>query len=116
MAIVGTIAVITIYHLLPDSDYDGVYYEKNNNVTVINNPVPMKYTFEFSKNQILEADLVAFRFMENLGCHEEYLNGLKILRPVYTERYAQDPIDPSITTSHINFIEFMQEYPGLGLE
>ena len=53
--------------------------------------------------------------MENLGCRNDYLDGLKILSPVYTERYAGSDIQPSITT-RINFIEYLKQHPGLGLD
>ena len=119
MLFVGTVAAVTAVELTtpsPAHNGDTYYYEDNSEVTIINNPpAPMKYNFLFTEDQVLEVDLVAYRFMENLGCRNDYLDGLKILSPVYTERYAGSDIQPSITT-RINFIEYLKQHPGLGLD
>lgn len=117
MVAVGTIgAIVAIDAALPDDGRGDIYYFEENNTT-INNPAPepLKYAFLFSKDQVMEADLVAFRFMENMGCQNAYLNGLKILSPVYETRYSGvEEVLP--ITQRINFIKYMEEYPGLGLE
>lgn len=38
----------------------------------------LKYSFKYSREQEIEADLFAYRFLENLGCAEEFINGLRI--------------------------------------
>lgn len=116
LAVVGTIGAVSAIEAALPPDNGDVYYYEENNIT-INNPTsePLKYAFRFSKNQVLEADLVAFRFLENMGCADAYLRGLKILSPVYESQPSGGEETVPIM-SRINFIEYMEEYPGLGLK
>lgn len=118
MVAVGVIGAVTAVEatLPPDNRVGDDYYYEENNITV-NNPAPepLKYAFRFSKDQMLEADLVAFRFLENMGCPDAYLNGLKILSTVNGMREPCGEDEVSIT-SRINFIGYMEENPGLGLK
>lgn len=117
MVVVGTVgAAVAADALLPEANDNGniYYFEGDKNITINNpEPTPMKYAFAFSPDQVLEADLVAFRFLENMGCSGAYLDGLKILSPVYNA-YASSEVVP--ITKRINFITYMEKYPGLGLD
>lgn len=117
---VGILATaVAVDALLPPDPYypDGnIYYFEGDNTTINNyNQGPLKYAFRFSENQVLQADLVAFRFMENMGCAGAYLDGLKILSPVYDSR-PKDTDNTVPMSRRINFIEYMTEYPGIGLD
>ena len=71
------------------------------------------YSFAYSPEQIYEADLMAFRFLENMGCGEEYINGLRILTTVYDQLDESDPTKPLIA-SRIELLRFAQRNPELG--
>lgn len=73
-----------------------------------------KYFFEYSREQEYEADLFAFRFLENFGCGEDFINGLRILgAQQYDSIYSEYDDHPTIQ-SRINFIKFVQQHPELG--
>lgn len=73
----------------------------------------LKYSLNYSREQEIEADLLAYRFMENLGCAEEFINGLRILGTQYDELYSEYSDHPTII-SRINFLKFIQEHPEMG--
>lgn len=73
-----------------------------------------RYFFEYSRGQEYEADLFAFRFLENLGCGEDFINGLRILgAQQYDNIYSEYDDHPTIP-SRINFLKFVQQHPELG--
>lgn len=72
-----------------------------------------RYSFAYSPERIYEADLMAFRFLENMGCGEEYINGLRILTTVYDQLDESDPSKPLIA-SRIELLKFAQRNPELG--
>lgn len=67
-----------------------------------------KFEFPYTADQIFEADLLAYRFMENQGLGEAYINGLKIFQS------AADKKDPSSDipdfSQRINFLNFASNY------
>lgn len=73
----------------------------------------LKYTYAYSREQEYEADLVAFRFLENLGLGEEFINGLRILGSMYDYLYDEFTDHPT-TTSRIEFLKFVRENPSIG--
>ena len=79
----------------------------------------IKYdTLEFAQNysseQVFEADLIAYRFLENMGAEESVINGLRILGASNDALYKErDPQRPSII-SRIDFLKFVQNNPDLG--
>lgn len=72
-----------------------------------------KYTYKFSREQEYEADLIAFRFLENLGCGEEFINGLRILGAQYDSIYDEFSDHPT-TASRIAFLTYVRDHPELG--
>ena len=118
MVAVGTIGAVSAAEAVLPSDGrvgDTCCYVNSDTSAGDTPSVPLKHVFGFSKDQVLEADLVAFRFLENMGCEEAYLRGLKILSPVYESRTTEDG-DVAPIMTRINFIEYMERYPGLGLK
>lgn len=73
----------------------------------------LKYSYKFSREQEYEADLIAYRFLENLGCGEEYINGLRILGTQYDGLYDEFSDHPT-TTSRIAFLIYVKEHPEFG--
>lgn len=73
----------------------------------------LKYSFKYSREQEIEADLFAYRFLENLGCAEEFINGLRILGTQYDILYSEYSDHPTIS-QRINFLKFVQAHPELG--
>lgn len=73
----------------------------------------LKYSFKYSREQEIEADLFAYRFLENLGCAEEFINGLRILGTQYDTLYSEFSDHPTIN-QRINFLKFVQSHPELG--
>lgn len=70
----------------------------------------LKYTFKYSREQEFEADLIAYRFLENLGCEEQYINLLRMLGSEYDAAYYSDASDHPTIMSRIAFLKFVKEY------
>lgn len=73
----------------------------------------LKYSFKYSREQEIEADLIAFRFLENLGYGEDFINSLRILGTDYDALYSDYSDHPTISF-RIRFIKFVQQNPELG--
>lgn len=69
------------------------------------------YSFNFSPNQVYAADLMAFRFLQNIGAADSYSEGLKILGTRYDAQFASTPDHPSVA-QRINFLKYVEENPG----
>lgn len=92
----------------------GVNHEAE--IVKINNKIKistLKYTFKYCREQEIEADLLAYRFLENQGCAEEFINGLRILGTQYDDYFSEYSDHPT-TTTRINFLKYVQEHPELG--
>lgn len=94
---------------------DGGYYNNYEN-TVINidakeEKTTSKYLFPYLESQIFEADLIAYRFLEHLGCGVEYINGLRIIGASFDD--SQSNNQKNIET-RIGFIKYVQQHPELG--
>lgn len=72
----------------------------------------LKYSFQYDREQEMEADLIAFRFMENLGCGEDFINGLRILGTQYDALYSEYSDHPTIQY-RIAFLQYAQSNPNL---
>lgn len=98
-----------------NTDYYSIIKDINNNT----NYSTLSYLFNYSREQVHEADLLAFRFLENLGYEDEYLDCLRILGSEYDHLHDNYNPDnefhtyPSIST-RINFLKFVKENPRLG--
>ena len=73
----------------------------------------LKYMFKYSREQEFEADLFAYRFLEHLGCGEEFINGLRILGTQYDALYDEFSDHPTIS-SRIGFLKYVAAHPELG--
>ena len=73
----------------------------------------LKYSFKYSREQEFEADLFAYRFLEHLGCGEEFINGLRILGTQYDALNNEFSDHPTIS-SRINFLNYVAAHPELG--
>lgn len=96
--------------LEPSSVDYGSKIEKINEETKMST---IRYTYEYSREQEYEADLIAYRFMENAGKGEEFINGLRILGSEYDDLYDEFSDHPT-TTSRIEFLKFVSDNPSLG--
>jgi hypothetical protein len=95
-------------------EYDSSTYEKT--IEKIARDVKistLQYSFQFSREQEYEADLVAFRFMQNLGNGEAFINGLRMLGTEYDDLYSDYSDHPTIT-SRIAFLKYVEANPQLG--
>lgn len=94
--------------------YDNTpYYEAIANLDNVVKESTLMHSFAFSREQEYEADLIAFRFMENmLGSGEEFINGLRILGSANDQPYDEDSDHPTMT-SRIDFLKFVQQNPSL---
>lgn len=72
----------------------------------------LKYSFKFSREQEYEADLIAYRFLENLGSSDSFIDGLRILGTEYDHLYDEYADHPTIS-SRIAFLKFVQGHPEL---
>lgn len=73
----------------------------------------LKYSFKYSREQEIEADLIAYRFLEHMGVGEEFINGLRILGTAYDALYDAYSDHPTIG-SRIDFLKYVQAHPELG--
>lgn len=73
----------------------------------------LKYSFKYSREQEFEADLFAYRFLEHLGCGEEFINGLCILGTQYDFMFDEYSDHPT-TSTRINFLNYVAEHPEHG--
>lgn len=71
------------------------------------------YCFDYTQAQIFEADLIAYRFLDNLGRGDDYIDGLRILGKEYDDLYADFDNRPTVE-SRIEFLEFVRYNPQLG--
>lgn len=73
----------------------------------------MKFAPEYLKEQVYEADLTAFRYLQTRGIENNYINGLKLLSApldtLYKERKDYLPV-----SARIEFLEFVKNNPELG--
>ena len=69
------------------------------------------YSFNFTPEQIYEADLMAYRFLQNIGVADTYFDGLKILGARYDSQFATMPKHPSIA-QRLKFLKYVEENPG----
>lgn len=72
-----------------------------------------EYDIEYLKDQIFEADLLAYRFSQTLGIEEDYINMLRLLGSDFDQEENQSPDSPTIT-QRINFLNFVKDNPHLG--
>lgn len=69
------------------------------------------YSFNFTPEQIYEADMMAFRFLQNIGAADAYVDGLKILGARYDSQFTTVPDHPTVS-QRINFVKFVEENPN----
>lgn len=91
------------------TDYEAVI----NNIETEVKVSTLRYSFKYSREQEIEAALIAFRFLENLGYGEDFINSLRILGTDYDALYSDYSDHPTISY-RIRFIKFVQQNPGLG--
>lgn len=89
------------------------YYNSMEKISEDAKLATLRYSLAFARDQEYEADLLAYRFLENLGCGDEYINGLRILGSAYDELYDEYSDHPLII-SRIDFLKFVKEHPELG--
>lgn len=93
--------------------YDNsVYYDNIANLGNIARSTTLKYSFRYSRDQEYEADLIAFRFLQNMGCEEALQNGLALLGCDYDFLYSEYSDHPTIM-SRIEFLQYVQNNPSL---
>lgn len=73
----------------------------------------VQYNFNYTDDQIREADLYAYRFMQNIGVGDDYITGLEILGSAYEEYKNSFDYNPGIP-SRIDFIKYVKEHPLMG--
>ena len=74
----------------------------------------VKYSMKYCREQEIEADLLAYRFLENMGCGEEFINGLRILSAAHYDNMFSEYSDHPTITTRINFLKYVQAHPELG--
>lgn len=122
-AIIGSLAagaLVTTLALTAD-DQDHCHhrtYDSNCDTTVVNieNVTDLsarKYSFQYTRDQEFEADLIAYRFLEYLGNSDEFINGLRILGADYDAFYGENSNHPTIVT-RIDFLKYVRKHPELG--
>ncbi|MDE5882733.1 MAG: hypothetical protein K2H60_13500 [Muribaculaceae bacterium] len=124
-ALVGT-AVLTAVCLTPDA-YDHHRHCDNGNDSCAGDDLDankdnkkeitssaIEFSQKYSHEQIYEADLIAYRFLENMGSGEEFINGLRILGSNYDSLYEENRYDRPSTSERIDFLKYVQSNPQIG--
>lgn len=73
----------------------------------------LPYNFSYTRDQIREADLYAYRFMQNMGMGDDYITGLEILGSAYEESKNEYDYNPGIP-ERMNFIKYVKDHPLMG--
>jgi predicted Zn-dependent protease len=95
-------------------EYDSSIHDQNiENIKQEMVDQQLRKSFKFSREEEYEADLVAFRFMQNLGKGEEFINGLRLLGTRYDNLYSEYSDHPT-TGARIEFIKYVDQNPELG--
>lgn len=90
--------------------YNNVIVDATTTVEVKNGSPEARYILSYLSEQVFEADLIAYRFMEKAGYGEEYINGLRILASERDGIY--DSLNPDAPLSErINLLKYMQTHP-----
>ncbi|MDE6337557.1 MAG: hypothetical protein K2J63_13170 [Muribaculaceae bacterium] len=74
----------------------------------------IEFSQRYSHEQIYEADLIAYRFLENMGSGEDFINGLRILGSNYDSLYEENRYDRPSTSERIDFLKYVQNNPQIG--
>ncbi|MBD5356040.1 MAG: hypothetical protein HDR88_03405 [Bacteroides sp.] len=69
------------------------------------------YSFDFTPGQVYEADMMAFRFLQNIGAENAYFDGLKILGARYDSQFETMPDHPTIA-ERLSFMTYVKDNPG----
>ncbi len=98
--------------------WDNVYSERiNQNVEEIIKKMPKEkteqYAFNYSKDQDAEADLLAYRFMQNIGLADDYITGLKVLGAAYQQMQNEVSYNPE-ASERIEFLNYVSSHPEIG--
>lgn len=97
-----------------DRYIDNVHLENAiNNIENKAKTSTIKNSLKYNREQEYECDLIAFRFLQNLGIGEQYINGLRILGTEFDELY-DDYSDHPTTIERIEFIKYANANPSLG--
>lgn len=88
--------------------------EKNKDYKKEINSSSIEFAQKYTHAQVYEADLVAYRFLENVGSGEEFINGLKILGSNYDAFYEENRCDRPSISERIAFLNYVQSNPQLG--
>lgn len=91
------------------TDYGAVIANIGNDVKIST----LKYSFQYSREQEYEADLIAYRFLEHIDKGEDFINGLRILGTTYDALYSEYSDHPTIG-SRIDFLKYVQQHDELG--
>lgn len=70
-----------------------------------------QFCYEYTPDQTYQADLVAYRFMENLGHADDYIECLKVLGSPFDQNFPSET-RPGIS-SRINFLEYAGSHPDI---
>lgn len=74
----------------------------------------IEFSDKYSCEQIFEADLIAYRFLEYLGMEDSAINGLKILGASNDLLYVETAPDRPSISARIDFLNYVKSNPKLG--
>lgn len=89
---------------------NSAYYNMINQLPGIAQRETSRYCFKYSREQEIEADLVAFRFLERLGCGDEFIMGLELLGSDYDDIYVDNSTHPSVKY-RVQFLRYVTQHP-----
>lgn len=70
-----------------------------------------KFRYMYGREQELEADLVAFRFMQFLGCEKKYLEALQLITDSDMYFWSAEDSDHPSTAYRLEFLDFVAKNP-----
>ena len=98
---------------LSGTDYESSLDNDISNITERMSKGIQLFRLKFSREEEFEADLIAYRFMENIGLADEYINALRAIghsSDIYYNNYSDHPK----IQSRINFLNYVKAHPELG--
>ncbi len=72
-----------------------------------------RFRYKYSREQEIEADIVAYRFLENIGVGgEHYIEALELLRSVTMDFVSDTSTHPS-TSYRIGLLKYLRDHPNI---
>lgn len=101
---------------LGTESHSDVYAENINKLKSDMASSSLKFRYKYNRSEELEADLIAFRFLDWLGVGNKYIEALQILNSKDSYFWYNDESDHPSTGYRIEFLSFVKDHPEYGFK